>query len=337
VLINQFLTMYSMNAGGMMPVLVRTLNTTVDAAESARIVNSSLLHVPTDEILLTLVPQADGAKKVLSAVSLRGGVAAAPQPVAHLNSRGGKAPSAKALKVKKQPQFSNECQEALVALRKPEQQRAAAKCEEDNKMPTQVIDHLQKAQKAEAEAVTKQAFEQCAKMAPECAAQVAPSVVQELRMNGVALSQECKEAVNKAQGDKAAMKEVRKCEKTEGVAKKMMGSLNNEDVDGAVDAAGEGLEKCMKLSKECSFQVAPVLINQFLTMYSMNAGGMMPVLVRTLNTTVDAVESARIVNSSLLHVPTDEILLTLVPQAEGAKKVLSAVSLRGVAAALQQK
>merc|ERR1719324_2240428 len=173
-------------------------------------------------------------------------------------------------------------------------------------------------------------------MTPACAEEMAPSVVRELRFTGVALSQECKDAVNKVQEDKANMKQVRKCEKTEGVGKGIMGALNNDDLDGAVLAAEVGLEKCMNISKECSFQVAPVLINQFLTMYSMNTGGMMPVLVRTLNTTIDAAEIKTIINGSLLHLPTDESLLTWVPQAEDAKKSLSAVSLRGSAAAAPQ-
>merc|ERR1719230_803938 len=99
-------------------------------------------------------------------------------------------------------------------------------------MPDQVVEHLQRAKKAEAEAVTKQAFGQCGKMSPGCAGEMAPGTVQELRFNGVALSQECKDAVNTAQTDKPKMKEVRKCEKTEGVAKNMIGALNNNDVNG---------------------------------------------------------------------------------------------------------
>lgn len=256
----------------------------------------------------------------LLAAALLASASAAPNAsqTAHLNVRGGVKAKAKALAAKaKGPELPPQCQEQLHALRDGAKQQEAAKCEKDNQLPSKVITYLQAGKKSEAENATKTAFEKCAKMTPECAAQIAPGTVQELRFSGVALSDTCKDAVNKAQSDKAAMQEVRKCEKTENIAKGMISALNNDDLEGAVTAAQTGLEKCMKLSSKCAFQVAPVLINQFVVMSSMNAGGMMPVLVRK---SIDSAEEAKLVKTSLLHVATEARRLKWLPSPKGVKR-----------------
>lgn len=254
---------------------------------------------------------------LLAVATLVTSVAAAPNATAHLNSRGGVRAKAQALARKaKRPDVAAQCQDQLHTLRDVAKQQAAAQCEKDNQFPNQVITSLQAGKILDAENTTKIAFEKCAKMTSECAAQIAPGTVQELRFSGVALSDGCKDKVNEIQADKAAMKEVRKCEKSENVAQGMISALKDDDLESAVNAAQTGLEKCMKLSHECAFQVAPVLINQFVIMSTMNAQGMMPVLVRK---SMDSAEEAKKVKSSLLRVATDGRRLKWVPY-KGAKR-----------------
>lgn len=198
-------------------------------------------------------------------------------------------------------------------------QQDAAACEKAHKFPDAVIAHLQAGRQEEAVNVTKESFEKCGKLSKNCAAEEAPVVVQELRFGGVALSDKCKAAVRKAQTDKATMKEVRKCENDAKVPEKLLSELNNGDLNMAVASAREGLEKCMKLSDECSFQVAPVLVNQVVTMAMMQAGGMMPVLVQA---SLEAAEQSKKVKTSLLKIAMEDRRQRLVHKKNGATVML---------------
>merc|ERR1719473_830814 len=98
-------------------------------------------------------------------------------------------------------------------------------------------------------------------------------------MSGLALSDACRNAADRFQENATLMKASKPCERREKVGEKLMMGIEHGDLSLAIHAVEVGLEKCRKLSKECAFQVAPVLVNQMATMAAMNGGngGMMPV------------------------------------------------------------
>lgn len=252
-------------------------------------------------------------------------VACAAPPVArkaHLASRGGggKASVVSRTLATQEPPLPAECADSLAHLREGDRTTAAAKCEKENALSDQVITSLQAAKLPEATALTQQAFEKCANFSSTCAAAVAPGVVQELRLSGVALQAECKKTVSKAQSDKTAMKGVRECETKEGIAEGMIRALNTGDMDGAIVAAESGLTKCMKLTPACAFQVSPVLVNQVITMSQMNTGGgMMPVFVRSA---LQAASKADRAKTSLVGLATRGTAPRWSPAAAAPRKVL---------------
>jgi len=199
---------------------------------------------------------------------------------------------------------SDDCAAEMKALRVPKKEAEAKKCEQDNKFDDQVINHLKTAKQEDAVKVTQQAFQKCGAVSEKCAAQVAPGVVRKLRFAGMALTDDCRSKVKSQRDDPKLMKEVRKCEAKEKVAQHLLMALRQRDLDGSVKAAETGFKKCMKLSDQCAFQVAPVLVNQILTMSMMKTSGVMPVFTVT---EMEAVENTKpVVPSSILGVVFDK-------------------------------
>lgn len=199
-------------------------------------------------------------------------------PLSQLEARGHFAGAAGAVSQKPlQESLAPECSAQLHELNSKEKRKKAAECEQENGYSDQVIEHLQGGQEAEAVAVTAKSFESCGKLSFTCAGEVAPSVVQEIRFSGVAVSDTCRERAAKTQKDEKFMAQVHKCESDEKVAEQLLSALNEGNLRNAVESSEHGLEKCMKLSDVCAFQIAPVLVNQVVTMAMMQQSGMMPV------------------------------------------------------------
>jgi hypothetical protein len=195
-----------------------------------------------------------------------------------------------------------DCAGEMKALRAPKKEAESKKCEKENKFDEEVVKHLASGKQDEAVKVTQKAFQKCGSLSEMCAAKVSPGVVTKLRFAGVALSDDCRAKVKLNRENATLMKGVRKCEAEEKVASKLMMALRQKDLDGSVKAAEDGFKKCMKLSDQCAFQVAPVLVNQVLTMSMMKTSGVMPVF--TIKN-VEAVESTRKEQSFLVNVALD--------------------------------
>lgn len=198
-------------------------------------------------------------------------------------------------------QISAGCQEELRSLHGAKRQADAAACEKEHGFPSLVIGHLQARRQGEAVAVTQKSFETCGGLSSACALEVAPGVVQELRFSGVVMSEHCRASVNAAQKNPNSTK-VHACEEREHVAEGILGALNKAKLDAAVSVAEGALLKCMGLTEECAFQVAPVLVNQMVTMAVMQTDGMMPVLVES---NLQAANVAKKATTSLLRMAID--------------------------------
>lgn len=187
--------------------------------------------------------------------------------------------------------LSPQCATALHGLNDAKKREASAQCEQEQGFADKVIDHLQNGEESEAISVTEDSFHMCAGFSKECAEEVSAGVVQEIRFSGVAVSDSCRAKASKSQQDEKFMTGVHQCEQDKKVAENLLSALNSGDLDKAVGSAEHGLEECMKLPEECAFQIAPVLVNQVVTMAMMQQSGMMPVFVRT-NQEVAATKSS---------------------------------------------
>lgn len=179
------------------------------------------------------------------------------------------------------PEKGIDCSKEVEDLRKPKQQADAAACEKKGKFDEQVLSRLKAGEQEAAVKATSQAFVKCGGLSETCASKVAPGVVRKLRLAGLPITDECESKLKTTRKDEKLMKSARKCETDEDVGQKVMLALSQRDVDGSIEIAEDGYKKCMKLSKVCSFQVAPVLVNRILTMSVMRTSGVMPVLTVT--------------------------------------------------------
>jgi len=157
--------------------------------------------------------------------------------------------------------LSADCNEQLNRLKDPEVQKASAKCEKEGKYPDQVVALLKKQDEAGATKKVEEMFTKCAKFSETCAKQVAPGLVMELRFSGAAVSEECVAAVGKVQQDPEAQKVAAKCQAEEKVGENILMALNKNDLKSAMSVADNSLQKCLKLSKGCAWQLSPVLVN----------------------------------------------------------------------------
>jgi len=163
---------------------------------------------------------------------------------------------------KQNPGVSPKCQDEVKSIQTKSKAAAVTACEEKAKYPQQAITHLQNGDKAAAVSTIEESFQKCAKFSEGCAKELAPAVIQQLQFSGAAVADTCKQAVQKVQSDKEKMKQVAMCELQEKVAESVLAALNKGEIDSAVGAAQQGLQKCMGLSETCASQLAPVVVNQ---------------------------------------------------------------------------
>lgn len=157
--------------------------------------------------------------------------------------------------------LSAECNTELNRLRDPEVQKASAECEQKGQYPDKVVKLLKKGDEAGATKLVEEMFQKCAKFSDKCAAEVAPGLIMELRFSGVAVSEQCLAEVSKVQKEPENQKFAAQCQAEQKVGENILMALNKNDIKGAMDVADNSLQKCLKMSKDCSWQLAPVLVN----------------------------------------------------------------------------
>lgn len=160
--------------------------------------------------------------------------------------------------------ISEECMRMAVDLKihAMHDRQAAHICEQKGKFENRTISALQNEDTKNAVEVTTQLLEQCGNFSHACAKEAADGVVVQLRFSGIAVSDKCSDEMRSAQEDQERMKKTSQCDDTKQYSKQTLVALNDHNLDGAVDAAQQGLVNCMNISKKCSFQVAPVLVNE---------------------------------------------------------------------------
>jgi hypothetical protein len=165
--------------------------------------------------------------------------------------------------VKKQgpPGISAGCNEELNRLRDPAFQKKSAECEQKGQYPDKVLALLKKGDEAGATKLVEEMFHKCADFSDKCAAEVAPGLIMELRFSGVAVSEKCMAEVAKVQKDPKAQEAAAKCQQEEKVGENILMALNKNDLKSAMKSADSSLQKCMKCSDNCAWQLAPVLVN----------------------------------------------------------------------------
>jgi len=187
----------------------------------------------------------------------------------------------------KQVTMPDECLKSMQDLQNTENQAASQKCEDEGKYGDKAIAALRVANEHEAVAHVHEVFMKCGKLSEKCAALVAPRLVQEMRLSGVAVSDECKAEYSKVQNSEKAMAATADCDNKEKLAEKTLAALNNGEADSAIDSTEQGLERCMNISKPCAFQLAPVMVNSVVQRAMMEAA-MTQVLVAQPVLVVDA-------------------------------------------------
>jgi len=169
--------------------------------------------------------------------------------------------AARLINRKQHPGISPECNSELMRLKDPEVQKASAKCEQEGQYPDKVVAKLKAGDEAGATKLVEEMFHKCASFSESCAAEVAPGLIMELRFSGVAVKKGCLDEVSKVQQDPEAQQAAAKCQEEEKVGENILMELNKNDINGAMNVADESLQKCLHCSKNCSWQLAPVLVN----------------------------------------------------------------------------
>jgi hypothetical protein len=157
--------------------------------------------------------------------------------------------------------LSPECNQELNRLRDPEVQKKSAECEQEGKYPDQVVKLLKKGDEAKATKLVEEMFQKCASFSEKCAGEVAPGLIMEVRFSGVAVSEECLADVSKVQKDPESQQKAAQCQAEQKVGENILMALNKNDIKGAMSVADTSLQKCLHCSKECAWQLAPVLVN----------------------------------------------------------------------------
>jgi ATP-dependent Clp protease adapter protein ClpS len=164
--------------------------------------------------------------------------------------------------VKQAPKgISPDCNGELNRLRDPKIQKESADCEQKGQYPDRVLNYLKQGDEANATKLVEEMFKKCAGFSEKCAAEVAPGLVMEVRFSGVAVSEKCFAEVEKVQKDQEAQQVAAKCQQEEKTGENILMALNKNDLKTAMDVADNSLQKCMKMSKKCSWQLSPVLVN----------------------------------------------------------------------------
>jgi len=163
--------------------------------------------------------------------------------------------------VKQPGGISPDCNQELNRLRDPKFQKQSAECEQKAQYPDRVLNYLKQGDEANATKLVEEMFTKCAGFSEKCAAEVAPGLVMEVRFSGVAVSDKCLAEVEKIQKDPKSQEFAAQCQQKEKVGENILMALNKNDLKSAMKAADLSLQKCMKMSKKCSWQLSPVLVN----------------------------------------------------------------------------
>jgi len=112
-----------------------------------------------------------------------------------------------------------------------------------------------------------------------CATEVAPQLVQKLRLSGMAVTQNCSAAVanvtefqvdgNSEADENNLIKKNKRCSKA--VFARVNARLRNQDIDGAMIVAQTGLGICHGIKRPCDFQLAPALVLRLMDMNMQHA------------------------------------------------------------------
>lgn len=160
-----------------------------------------------------------------------------------------------------QSDMPKDCVEAMEKMKQQEFAEDAAKCEQKGQYPQKAIAALQNRDEQGAISHIKDLFVNCAKLPEHCADKVAPDLVIQLRFSGAAVSDDCAQKMQEFQQDEQKAKQVEECDKKEKLTESVLAALNKGNLKEAISSAETGLEKCMSMSKKCSYQIAPVLVN----------------------------------------------------------------------------
>lgn len=212
--------------------------------------------------------------------------------------------------------LSSKCQNELKEVEGSEEKMMAAQqCELESGLTQKAVDSLLLAKRTDALATVANSFEECVKVSSGCAEEIAPKVVLQMRLSGVAVDETCMK-VAQAQTQKLPSDDTVKCQ--ENTTKFMVDGLVKQDLEGALVVAQTGLGKCHKLESPCDFQLAPILVVQILqaAQQQQQGGGAPPGGAPTTITEVllAGMKQANVTKSQLTHNGTASASLLEVSQ-----------------------
>merc|ERR1719265_2159288 len=160
-----------------------------------------------------------------------------------------------------------DCEKEMKKLENEATMESAEKCEQSNGYDKEVFNDLVNgASEAADDAAIKELekmYEDCAKLSPSCAAMVADEMDMEMRMQGVAVSDECMQAAQNAQGgDEKSQNAMAACQEKD--IEKIVQALDSENLDKAEELANASLQHCMHLNNQCAWQCEDVLLGEIL-------------------------------------------------------------------------
>jgi len=168
------------------------------------------------------------------------------------------------------------CSKELFAIRMNATRAALAEnCEAKADRTGRTVEALQHADTAAALRLAELAYRGCMSLSDRCAKEVAPQLVQKLRLSGMAVTQNCSAVVTNvtelegnSEADESNIKNKR-CSKE--VIARVNARLRNQDIDGAMIVAQTGLGVCHGIKRPCDFQLAPALVLRLMDMNMQHA------------------------------------------------------------------
>lgn len=148
----------------------------------------------------------------------------------------------------------------MLAVNRTQVERSR-KCEDEKGYTKHAITALQHANATPALTAIEKTFHECGALTVECAKEMAPEVELKMRLSGVTVESQCAKKAREAQAKMSANKSGH-CQ--ENATKSMVNELANENLDGALAAARNGLSTCNSLGSPCDYQIAPILVMQLM-------------------------------------------------------------------------
>jgi len=134
------------------------------------------------------------------------------------------------------------------------------KCEDAKGYTKHAIAALQHANATDALAAIENTFHECGALSVQCAKEMAPDVELKMRLSGVTVESQCAKKAQEAQSKMSS--KGGHCQ--ENATKSMVNELAKENLDGALNAAMNGLSTCNSLGSPCDYQIAPILVMQLM-------------------------------------------------------------------------